>query len=74
MMYKAKRWLSVLRHLQNTQSKASTMHNVWMLNPVVREVTAGLWKVKGRTQDEGQAKKSAEKCSWNEELERTRGH
>jgi uncharacterized metal-binding protein len=43
MVYDAKE--SVLRSLQNTQSKASTMYNFWMLNLVVRTETDRLWKV-----------------------------
>jgi len=37
--------LSVLRSIQNTQPKASTMYNFWMLNLVVRRETTWLWKV-----------------------------
>ena len=41
MMYKQKS-LSVLISVQNTQRKASTMWNFWMLNLVVRKETARL--------------------------------
>ena len=44
MTYKAK--TAVLRSVQNTQRKASTMQNFWMLNLVVRKETARLWKFK----------------------------
>jgi hypothetical protein len=43
MMYTAN--VAVLRSVQNTQRKASTMQNIWMLNLVVSTETARLYKV-----------------------------
>ena len=41
MMYKQKQ-LFVLRFLQNTQRKASTIYEFWILHPVLRTETARL--------------------------------